>query len=47
MNKGILLIFFIFQVFWALVKAGNLTATHFWDCSGGACDSKTLQPWNQ
>ena len=20
--------------------------THFWDCSGGACDSRTLQPWN-
>ena len=20
--------------------------THFWDCSGGACDSATLQPWD-
>ena len=21
--------------------------THFWDCNGGACDSTTLQPWDQ
>ena len=24
----------------------ELNATHFWDCSGGACDSNTLQPWD-
>lgn len=26
--------------------SGTLVATHFWDCSGAACDAKTLQPWN-
>ena len=24
----------------------TLKATHFWDCSGAACDSATLQPWD-
>ena len=23
-----------------------LKATHFWDCSGAACDATTLQPWD-
>lgn len=23
-----------------------LKATHFWDCSGAACDASTLQPWD-
>jgi hypothetical protein len=24
----------------------SLKATHYWDCSGAACDSKTLNPWD-
>lgn len=24
----------------------DLTLTHYWDCSGQACDSRTLQPWD-
>jgi len=24
----------------------TLTATHFWDCSGAACDALVLQPWD-
>ena len=28
------------------VKANQIVATHFWDCNGGSCDSRTLQPWN-
>jgi len=24
-----------------------LKGTHFWDCNGGSCDAKTLQPWKQ
>jgi hypothetical protein len=24
----------------------GLTLTHYWDCSGQACDSRTLQPWD-
>ena len=28
------------------VNAATATATHFWDCAGGACDSRTLQPWD-
>lgn len=24
----------------------KITATHFWDCNGAACDSRTLQPFN-
>ena len=23
-----------------------LKATHFWDCSGAACDATTLKPWD-
>lgn len=26
---------------------GTLKSSHFWDCNGGACDAKTLQPWDQ
>ena len=26
------------------LKAGG---SHFWDCSGGSCDAKTLQPWDE
>ena len=25
----------------------TLTATHYWDCNGASCDSRTLQPWNE
>ena len=25
---------------------GTLSATHFWDCNGAACDATTLQPWD-
>mmetsp|Transcript_1536 Transcript_1536/g.4439 ORF Transcript_1536/g.4439 Transcript_1536/m.4439 type:complete len:463 (+) Transcript_1536:107-1495(+) len=26
---------------------GTLKATHFWDCSGAACDADTLEPWDE
>ena len=29
------------------VSDGTLKSSHFWDCNGGACDAKTLQPWDQ
>ena len=29
-----------------VVSSATATATHFWDCSGGACDSRTLQPFD-
>ena len=29
-----------------IVSSNSLVATHFWDCNGGSCDSRTLQPWN-
>lgn len=29
------------------VMDGTLKSSHFWDCNGGACDAKTLQPWDQ
>jgi len=27
-------------------RSGTLKATHFWDCSGAACDSRTLLPFS-
>ena len=26
--------------------SSTIKGTHFWDCSGGACDSRTLSPWD-
>lgn len=47
MKTLLLLILFVVGALGALGSTGTLNATHFWDCSGGACDSTTLQPWNQ
>eukprot|EP01080_Neovahlkampfia_damariscottae_P012468 gene12468-6218_t len=47
MLKKLLLIYII--LFWSVRSEnweGTLKATHFWDCNGMACDSRTLQPWN-
>lgn len=30
----------------SLLGDGTLKSSHFWDCNGGACDAKTLQPWD-
>ena len=29
-----------------MLLAQTIKGTHFWDCSGGACDSRTLNPWD-
>lgn len=31
----------------SVVFADTLRSSHFWDCNGGACDARTLQPWDQ
>lgn len=46
MKKTVILIS-AFLLLVVLVSNQTLKATHFWDCSGGACDSRTLQPWDQ
>ena len=36
----------VFLLIIVVSASSILKATHFWDCSGGACDSATLQPWD-
>ena len=34
-------------VFFSVAFGDTLTATHFWDCNGAGCDSRTLDPWDE